>query len=386
MISEELQATLADRSPAEEIQRQKELLLAQPHIAQMLEAFPESAAVVNKHRQMVLCNTAMRNALPGGEGKTIEGTRLGEHMQCVNALHSIDGCGTTEQCNTCGAMIAILAAQDGRSDVEECRLTMQHGGIITAMDFRVYTSPLDVEGEQFSVVSLVDISDEKRRRILERIFFHDVNNTAGGIYGLAKLLPFLTDMPDKEELVQRIESASRQLLDEIESQRDLLAAENDELRVVMQDVPVSNIMERIYSMYSHHARAQGLSLECLDGGNGEIIETDPTQLVRCLGNLTKNAMEALLDGGTVTLSYERRPGGVRFSVHNPGAIPREAELQIFQRSFSTKGDGRGIGTYSVKLLVERYLGGEAGFRSSEAEGTTFFIDLPQPPRSATVLP
>jgi signal transduction histidine kinase len=57
-------------------------------------------------------------------------------------------------------------------------------------------------------------------------------------------------------------------------------------------------------------------------------------------------------------------------------MPKEVQMQIFQRSFSTKGKGRGIGTYSIKLLTETYLGGKVSFRSEERHGTTFRIDLP----------
>jgi len=49
---------------------------------------------------------------------------------------------------------------------------------------------------------------------------------------------------------------------------------------------------------------------------------------------------------------------------------------VFQRSFSTKGKGRGLGTYSIKLLTERYLKGTASFTSTETDGTTFQISLP----------
>ena len=53
------------------------------------------------------------------------------------------------------------------------------------------------------------------------------------------------------------------------------------------------------------------------------------------------------------------------------------QQQIFQRSFSTKnGEGRGIGTYSVKLLVERYLEGSVEFVSDDAHGTVFTVIVP----------
>jgi len=52
------------------------------------------------------------------------------------------------------------------------------------------------------------------------------------------------------------------------------------------------------------------------------------------------------------------------------------QLQVFQRSFSTKGPGRGIGTYSIRLLVSRYLRGTVDFESSKEQGTTFRVHLP----------
>jgi CheY-like chemotaxis protein len=52
------------------------------------------------------------------------------------------------------------------------------------------------------------------------------------------------------------------------------------------------------------------------------------------------------------------------------------QLQMFQRSFSTKGRGRGIGTYSVKLLTEKYLKGRVAFTSDPLTGTTFSVMVP----------
>lgn len=54
-------------------------------------------------------------------------------------------------------------------------------------------------------------------------------------------------------------------------------------------------------------------------------------------------------------------------------------LQIFNRSFSTKSTGRGLGTYSMKYLTEKYLRGEMSFTSVEGEGTTFLARYPLGP-------
>ncbi len=65
-----------------------------------------------------------------------------------------------------------------------------------------------------------------------------------------------------------------------------------------------------------------------------------------------------------------------FAVKNSGYIPHDHQLQLFKRSFSTKGTGRGLGTYSIKLLTEKYLEGKVWFESSVEKGTAFFAWYP----------
>jgi sensor histidine kinase regulating citrate/malate metabolism len=57
-------------------------------------------------------------------------------------------------------------------------------------------------------------------------------------------------------------------------------------------------------------------------------------------------------------------------------MQKDVQLQLFQRSFSTKGKGRGLGTYSIKLLTENYLKGKVRFETRRESGTTFFIKIP----------
>lgn len=63
-------------------------------------------------------------------------------------------------------------------------------------------------------------------------------------------------------------------------------------------------------------------------------------------------------------------------VHNPTYMPEEIRLQIFNHSFSTKGAGRGLGTYSMKFLTEKYPWGQIAFQSVKDEGTTFTATYP----------
>jgi hypothetical protein len=69
----------------------------------------------------------------------------------------------------------------------------------------------------------------------------------------------------------------------------------------------------------------------------------------------KNAIEGSAPGELVTTGWRRDSDRVVFHVHNPTYIPENIRLQMFSRSFSTKGAGRDLGTYSVMLLAEKYL-------------------------------
>ena len=107
-----------------------------------------------------------------------------------------------------------------------------------------------------------------------------------------------------------------------------------------------------------------------------IITTDRTLLHRVLYNMVKNAIEASSPSEVITIRCTKEESSGLFSVHNAGFMPRSTQLQVFQRSFSTKGHGRGIGTYSMKLFGEKYLKGQVWFSTSEDKGTTFFISIP----------
>ncbi len=104
--------------------------------------------------------------------------------------------------------------------------------------------------------------------------------------------------------------------------------------------------------------------------------SDPRLVRRILINMLKNAVEAARDGDTVTAGALAGPDRVSFHVSGPGFMPRDVQLQVFNRSFSTRGADRGLGTYSMKLLAERYLGGSVSFTTSEEAGTTFTVALP----------
>jgi signal transduction histidine kinase len=123
--------------------------------------------------------------------------------------------------------------------------------------------------------------------------------------------------------------------------------------------------------------AQHRTVQVAADSHDVTIESDSSILRRVLRNMLINALEASHPDETIEVGCRDHGDEVEFWVHNPGVMPEPVRLQVFQRSFSTKGVGRGLGTYSIKLLSERYLKGAVTFRSTKSEGTTFFARYPK---------
>lgn len=336
----------------------------------LLDSVPDCLLVLDENRQAVMANERVIVSLGLDSEVDVIGQRPGEMLGCAH-LSEGHGCGTTEFCRTCGAARAILSSLKGQEDVEECRIMLQSGD---ALDLRVWARPLDVDGRRYSVFSFQDISHEKRRSALERIFFHDVMNTAGVVQGYAEMLKEM-DSADPS-MVEAIASASTRLMDEINAQRYLAAAENGDLRTMPVRIDPALLLMEIQHQYQHHVVSDQRSIALDLPDETATLWSDRTLLGRVLGNLVKNALEACPPESTVTLRYSLTKRAVTFSVHNPTYMPRNVQLQVFKRSFSTKGSGRGLGTYSIKLLTERYLSGSVRFETDRDNGTTFYVTYP----------
>jgi hypothetical protein len=81
-------------------------------------------------------------------------------------------------------------------------MTVQASTGSEALDLDVSCSPMTLEQQLFVIFRLQDISHEKRRRVLERFFFHDVLNTAGVTQNLATLLAGMVPPGDASEFVR----------------------------------------------------------------------------------------------------------------------------------------------------------------------------------------
>ncbi len=366
----------AERESKEQIKKESEHILAMPYITTTLDAIPYMVMILNSYRQIVFANRVTLAILQQSDTEELFGLRPGEVLDCENATKTEGGCGTTKDCKNCGAVLAILNSFAGKISEEECRVIGRHDG--KAINLRVNAVPVTIGEGDYSIVSATDISDEKWRRMLEQIFFHDVLNKAGGVKGLTELIGDIVPKRFKKvrELSKNALEGVNGIIEEIQSQRDLMGAEKSELTANINGLDSLEILKEVSELYQRHKVAMEKNIKLDKSSQAVEFKSDRILLKRIIGNMTKNALEACEKEQSVTMGCRHEDGGVVFWVHNMNYMPEDVQGQMFKRSFSTKGASRGLGTYSIKLLGERYLEGKVWFESTIQKGTTFYISLP----------
>lgn len=326
-----------------------------------MELLPVPVMVLDSNFSIITVNKGLL-AILGSDGSDLIGRNPSEVMGYRNSYSGkmVEGFfknpqypgpnGMTQECS--------IIAGDGRH-----------------LNFRIILKPYTFENIRLVIMIMQDIADEKYRDALERIFFNDMINTASGIYSL---LAIVHSSPELfKEMSPRLINLTQGMLDDIESQRDLRLVELGEIQPEREKVNGLDLLRELCDYFEHMEIAEDKSLEISGNARVVVLYTDRRLLRRVLSNMIKNALEASKSDGTVEVCVEELDNKhVRFAVHNAGLIPDEVRKRMYERYYSTKGKGRGWGTYSMKLLTENCLNGKIYFKSSAEDGTTFFAEYP----------
>ncbi len=374
---EDIDKSLIEKSSFQSLEKSHDELSKINYLNGIVNGFPHITLILNQNRQIVYCNKTVLKMLGLNEFEQVLGKRPGDLYNCNNAVSSEYGCGTTKACALCGAFQAITQSQKQEKQViKECRISSVIDKKNTAFDLRVAVSPFKVNKETYSMIILTDISSEKKRQTLERIFFHDVLNTASGLKGFIEYLNNSDDLEEFKNTFPVIEQIVDTLIGEIISQSDISAAETGKLNVNKSMVNSNDFIKKLIDHTKHLKQAKDKTIEIFNDSENYNFNTDRILLKRVLINLVKNAFEAISENCSVSVGCYQTNSNALFKVFNVGKIPDNVSKQLFQRFYSTKGTGRGLGLYSSKLIIENYLEGSIDFESTEEKGTTFFIELP----------
>jgi PAS domain S-box-containing protein len=253
-------------------------------------------------------------------------------------------------------------------------------------------SPIQTGREVLMGAAIRDITQRKQaERLLQEkdrlatlgttaaVFAHEIGNPLNGISTSLQIVKSTLEATDK------IDPVLQETLDiafqEVQRLSTLLSDYRTfarPQRLNLRPADVTQIIEEVLSAQLSRYRATKVTLETqLEKMPGMLVDREKIKQV--ILNLCQNAVEAMPDGGTLTVRTYRSAEGMILEVTDTGdGIPDGVD--IFQLFRTTKPDGTGLGLPIVQQIISEHKG-SIKYRSEMGRGTTFTIVLPVGPRA-----
>jgi two-component system NtrC family sensor kinase len=219
---------------------------------------------------------------------------------------------------------------------------------------------------------------------------HELNNPLAGILNYAKLVErSLTEGAEGADGAEKPEERDevRRFLQVIQQEAGrcgkivrnfLLFARRSGGEFVLHSL--NAILEQALAILRHHLEMRSVELSWTPLAGDDQLVCDPGQVQQAVLNLFVNAVEAMPEGGTLTVAVQAADDELEVTVADTGVgIAPEALPRIFEPFYTTKeASGSGLGLSVVYGIVERH-GGTIDVESDAARGTTFRLTLPRHP-------
>jgi signal transduction histidine kinase len=215
-------------------------------------------------------------------------------------------------------------------------------------------------------------------------FIHELKNH---INTLSLHLQLLAEDLDPPETPRECRARDRvnKLTDEC---RRLVELSHDFLRFARADTPtpiptdLAEVVTRMVDFLTPTARAQNIDIVWHTSANLPEVNLDVDLFEKALLNLMLNAVDAMPEGGTLTLQARTEDDRVRLDVIDTGyGIPAEMLPEVFKPFVTTKPNGNGLGLATAKKIVAAH-GGDISVVSQPGHGTRFSVILPAIPGTA----
>jgi len=221
---------------------------------------------------------------------------------------------------------------------------------------------------------------------------HEINNPLAGILNYIRLMIKVLGRGslDKEHLQK-----FQRYLDLVESETSRcskivsnLLAFSRTSKLEFTEINMNELLERCIMLSQHKLTLQNIEIRTDVTPGAPIVSGDFNQIQQCVINLIFNAIDAMPNGGTLTIksSIDPNKGLVRIGVADTGTgIAKEDLSQIFDPFYTTKieGKGLGLGLSTVYGIIDRHKG-TITVESELGKGTVFTITLPAGKRKAAV--
>jgi len=205
---------------------------------------------------------------------------------------------------------------------------------------------------------------------------HDIRNPLQAIFGETYLLKSDIESMSESEVKQSMKESIESIEENLSYINKIVSDLQDyakQPKPTLEVIAVGKIVQEVLSNADIPSTVQvSLSLE----DDSLTLNTDPTYIKRILTNLISNAIQALPNGGKISINIKRKEDKAFLSIKDTGGgIPIEVKDKIFNPLVTTKPKGQGFGLAVVKKLTEA-LNGTVTFESELGKGTQFNVELP----------
>lgn len=337
-----------------------------------------------------------------GTQKGLEEKRVGDLLQCRNALSAEGGCGTHAYCGSCPIRCAIRQAFEQRRGFTDLEATLN---VLTSekksveCDAVISGSYFLLNEEENMVLTVHDITQLKQAEkeltlakekaenadLSKSAFLanmsHEIRTPLNAITGFAEILASANTEEEKAQYQEIIKMNADLLLQLVNDILDMSKIEAGTLEFVYTKVDINLLLllsdlRQLFQMKVNDA-----------GGNIQIIaepslpscsiETDRNRVAQVLSNFTTNAIKFTQEG-TISIGYEARDTELYFYVTDSGAgIPADKLPEVFGRFVKLNKDKKGTGLgLSISKTIVNKLEGQIGADSVEGKGSTFWFTIP----------
>ncbi len=340
------------------------------NVEQLLERLEEAVLLFDRHDRLIMAGKAAEVVLGRGRWELM-GRTLSELFPPSTSL---------------GA--AVHGALEFHRSLRNHLVTLERDG---QNPLRVLLSvePLESFPGRERVGTLVTLSDaETRRRIGSQLDLstrlaaisqltggaaHEIKNPLNAIaLHLEVLKAKLADDPETRPQIEVISREVTRLKNVVKTFLDFTRP----VELKLEELDLAEIAQEIASLIRPEAARQGVEVAVETHNRPVRTRGDRNLVKQALLNVVVNGMEAMRDGGRLTITAERSGADCLLRVADQGpGIPPEIRHKIFNLYFTTKGKGSGIGL-AVTFRVVQLHGGSIDFSSEPDKGTTFVLRFP----------
>ncbi|WP_027178437.1 ATP-binding protein [Maridesulfovibrio bastinii] len=202
---------------------------------------------------------------------------------------------------------------------------------------------------------------------------HEVRNPLSSIKGYATYFGSLFPEGSENRKASEVMTSEVDRLNRVISELLEMARPAD---LKIKETEVAALIESSLRLVRQEAQSASVKIETHQDGNVSKVKVDPDRLAQTLINLYVNAIQAMPDGGTLSVSTEQKDDQLFIAVSDTGQGLPEGDLgRIFNPYYTTKPSGTGLGLAIVQKIVEAH-DGRIEIEKTGPEGTTFKITIP----------